>query len=103
MARRLSVEIVIPVYNEEQAIGLCVDRLRRFLEEEFVHEWRIVIANNGSTDNTLQVAEELCSADGRVRVTNLDRKGRGLALRRTWGASSADIVSYMDVDLSTNL
>ncbi len=103
MARRLTVDIVIPVYNEEAAIRPCVERLSQFLAEEFQHPWQIIIANNGSTDRTLGVAREISAADRRVRVLDLDRKGRGLALRRAWGESSADVVSYMDVDLSTNL
>jgi len=103
MPRRLSVDIVVPVYNEEAAIETCVDRLRTFLDKEFAHEWRIVIANNGSTDRTLDIARRLASGDPRIHVVSLDRKGRGLALRTTWGQSKADIVSYMDVDLSTNL
>jgi glycosyltransferase involved in cell wall biosynthesis len=103
MAKRWSVEIVIPVYNEEAAIGPCVDRLRTFLEEELSHDWSIIIANNGSTDRTLEVAMGLQGQDGRVHLLNLGRKGRGLALRTAWGQSSADVVSYMDVDLSTNL
>ena len=103
MTRRKSVEIVIPVYNEETALEPCVDRLRRFLEEDFSHEWQIIIANNGSTDRTVEVASQLTAADARVQLLNLSRKGRGLALRTAWTRSSADIVSYMDVDLSTNL
>ncbi len=103
MSRRLAVEIVIPVYNEEEAIRPCVRRLSGFLDEELPHDWRIVIANNGSTDGTLGLAREISADDPRVRVLDLERKGRGLALRRAWRESSADIVSYMDVDLSTNL
>jgi len=103
MGKRLAVEIVIPVYNEEAAIVPCIDKLRSFLEEGFDHDWGIVIADNGSTDRTLEIATELGAADTRIRVLHLDRKGRGLALRAAWGRSSADIVSYMDVDLSTNL
>ncbi len=85
------------------AIGPCVDRLRRFLEEDLLHDWHITIANNGSTDRTIDVAMQLAAADPRVRLLNVTRKGRGLALRAAWSQSSADIVSYMDVDLSTNL
>ncbi len=94
---------MIPVYNEEMAIGSCVDRLSRFLEENLAHDWQIIIANNGSTDRTVEAARQLAAENDRVTVLNLSRKGRGLALRAAWGQSPADIVSYMDVDLSTNL
>ncbi len=65
MAKRLSVEIVIPVYNEERALVPCVDRLRTFLAGEFDHDWRILIANNGSTDHTLEIATQLSAGDDR--------------------------------------
>jgi glycosyltransferase involved in cell wall biosynthesis len=103
MGKHLTIEIVIPVYNEEEAIGPCVDRLRSFLDEEFPRLWRVVIANNGSSDRTLAIARDLSVQDARVGVVNLTRKGRGLALRTAWSQSAADVVSYMDVDLSTNL
>jgi glycosyltransferase involved in cell wall biosynthesis len=103
VARRKSIEIVIPVYNEETAIVPCVGRLLLFLEENFSHEWQILIASNGSTDRTVQVAERLVASDNRLKLLNLPRKGRGLALRTAWSQSQTDIVSYMDVDLSTNL
>jgi glycosyltransferase involved in cell wall biosynthesis len=103
MTKRLAVEIIIPVYNEEEALGPCVNRLSSFLEEELPHDWCIIVANNGSTDRTLEVAGQLSAMNSRVRVLNLMRKGRGLALRTAWSQSTADIVSYMDVDLSTNL
>ena len=103
MPRRLSVDIIIPVYNEEAAIATCVERLRGFLEAEFAHDWKIIIANNGSTDRTLEISRTLAGADPRVEALDIGRKGRGLALRTAWGASTADVVSYMDVDLSTNL
>jgi glycosyltransferase involved in cell wall biosynthesis len=103
MTRRLKVEIVIPVYNEEEALRPCIERLCIFLGEEFAHDWQIIIANNGSTDATVDVARNIEAGEERVRLLNLDRKGRGLALRRAWSESTADVVSYMDVDLSTNL
>ncbi|MER6767999.1 dolichyl-phosphate beta-glucosyltransferase, partial [Amycolatopsis sp. NPDC000746] len=102
-AATATVDIVIPVYNEERALPGCVQVLREFLRREFPFEWTVVIADNASTDRTLEVAEALARDDKALRVRHLDRKGRGLALRETWRASTADVVVYMDVDLSTGL
>jgi glycosyltransferase involved in cell wall biosynthesis len=101
--RDISVDVVIPVYNEEVALPKSIPALRDYLETYIPYEWRIVIANNASTDRTLEVANELHAADKRVHVVHLDRKGRGRALKAAWLGSDADIVAYMDVDLSTNL
>jgi glycosyltransferase involved in cell wall biosynthesis len=65
--------------------------------------WRITIADNASTDATLAIARRLQAEFPRVRDFHLDGKGRGLALKTAWAASAADVVAYMDVDLSTDL
>ncbi|WP_216897167.1 bifunctional glycosyltransferase family 2/GtrA family protein [Nocardia alni] len=97
------VDVVIPVYNEERDLGVCVRRLHAFLAEGFPFSARITIADNASTDATLDVAEYLAAELDGVRVVHLDRKGRGRALRTVWEASDAQVVAYMDVDLSTDL
>ena len=103
VGRVATVDVVIPVFNEERALPGCVRVLRSFLEDQFPFAWTITVVDNASTDGVLQVAKELAESDDRVRVLHLDRKGRGLALRTAWACSDADVVVYMDVDLSTSL
>lgn len=98
-----TVDIVIPVYNEEHVLARSVSLLRRFLQDNLSHHWTIVIADNASIDGTYRVAQELAQVHPDVRPFHLDLKGRGRALRAAWQESDADIVSYMDVDLSTSL
>ena len=102
-ANRQTVEIVVPVFNEERTLVPNVELLLHFLQSEFPFPFRIVIADNASTDGTRPLAEALAARHDEVGSLHLDRAGRGLALRCAWLASSADVVSYMDVDLSTNL
>ncbi len=98
-----SVDIVVPVYNEADALPGSIERLTGFLNANVVNPWRVIIADNASIDATRPVAEELCRRYPGVSYYYLPRKGRGGALRATWLASEADLVSYMDVDLSTDL
>ena len=98
-----TVDIVIPVYNEEQDLPRSVDILTKFLRENLENPWRVIIADNGSTDSTLSVGQMLSSKYGGVECVHIPQKGRGRALRHVWSESDADIVSYMDVDLSTDL
>jgi glycosyltransferase involved in cell wall biosynthesis len=98
-----TVDVVIPVYNEEADLERSVDALRRFLAKSFPYRWRIVVADNASVDGTLEIAKRLSSQYPEVTYLHLEQKGRGRALRRAWLESEADIVSYMDVDLSTDL
>jgi glycosyltransferase involved in cell wall biosynthesis len=97
------VDAVIPVYNEEHVLADSVATLRAYLAEELPYRWRIVIADNASIDDTQAVGEALAAAHDDVRYLRLAQKGRGRALKQAWGGSEADVVSYMDVDLSTNL
>jgi glycosyltransferase involved in cell wall biosynthesis len=98
-----SVEVVVPVYNEQEALPKSIPALCAYLETYFPYRWSVVIADNASTDATLSVAEGLASAYPGVSVLHLEEKGRGRALKTAWLASEADVVAYMDVDLSTNL
>jgi len=97
------IDIVIPVYNEERDLGPSVRRLHAYLGSDFPFPAIITIADNASKDGTLAVAQSLANELARVRVVHLDKKGRGRALRAAWLQSDAPIVTYMDVDLSTDL
>jgi glycosyltransferase involved in cell wall biosynthesis len=97
------VDIVIPVYNEQAALAGSIRRLHDYCSSELHYDWRIVIADNASTDGTLAIARGLARTRDRVEVLHLDQKGRGRALRTAWSASGADFLCYMDVDLSTDL
>jgi glycosyltransferase involved in cell wall biosynthesis len=98
------VEFVIPVKNEQRELTGHVGRLVEYLRVDFPCAWQVTIADNGSTDGTWSLAQELALAHpGLVRAVHLDRPGRGRALHTVWSASDAEVVAYMDVDLSTDL
>ena len=97
------VEIVVPVFNEERALPGSIGHLHAFLSAELPFTWRILIADNASTDATPAVARRLAASLDGVEVLRLAEKGRGRALRAAWIGSDADVVAYMDVDLSTDL
>ncbi len=99
-----TLDVVIPVLNEEVGLPTSVVKLHKFLTEYLDYmDWRLLIADNGSTDSTLQVCQELSSKFEQVDFIRLEHKGRGRALSKAWLESAADIVSYMDVDLSTEV
>lgn len=99
----MTVEIVIPVYNEEKTLARSVVTLREFLRDNLHIPWKITIADNASTDDTWNIAQALAEQHTDVACLHLDLKGRGRALRQAWLGSSADIVAYMDVDLATDI
>jgi glycosyltransferase involved in cell wall biosynthesis len=97
------IDIVVPVYNERSALERSIRRLHGFLEANMPFAWRIVIADNASTDGTSVSARALAAELSCTEALGLSAKGRGRALRAAWSASDADVLCYMDVDLSTDL
>ena len=97
------VDIVVPVKDEERDLAPSVRRLCSFLREQFPFTARITIADNGSTDKTWAVATALSREFPGVTAVHMEQPGRGRALRAIWAASDADVLAYMDVDLSTDL
>ncbi len=98
-----TVDVVIPVFNEEKALPRNIVILADFLRANLRNPWQIIIADNASTDNTRSVSEMLTERYSGINYLHIPQKGRGRALKAAWLDSTADIVSYMDVDLSTDL
>ena len=104
MVKKLSLNIVIPVYNEERNYYRAFALIRRFAGDHLSDfDWIITIADNASTDKTLSIGREIARKDPCVRVIHLDQKGRGRAVKVAWESIPTDYVAYMDVDLSTDL
>ncbi|MGW4528762.1 glycosyltransferase [Amycolatopsis sp. NPDC004378] len=97
------VDVVVPVYNEEHDLVPSVRRLYDYLDAGFPFSFRITIADNASTDSTWNLARALAEDLPEVTAVRLEAKGRGRALRAVWSASDAQVLAYMDVDLSTDL
>ena len=97
------VDLVIPVLNEAHVLEKSVRTIREHLGGSFPYPWQVTVADNGSTDGTIDIAERLAEEFEDVRCFRLEQRGRGRALRHAWTRSDADIVAYTDVDLSTDL
>jgi glycosyltransferase involved in cell wall biosynthesis len=98
-----AVEIVLPVHNEEGVLEASVRTLHRAMRGTFSVAFALTIADNASGDATRRIGERLARELPEVQLLHLPRAGRGNALRVAWQQSSADVVAYMDVDLSTDL
>jgi putative flippase GtrA len=97
------LDVVIPVHNEEIDLEPCIRRLYTHLTGHFPYSFRVTIADNASNDGTWQIAEALAAELPDVQAVRLEQKGRGRALHTVWPASDAQVLAYMDVDLSTDL
>ncbi len=101
----MTFDITIPVLNEESSLATNVGILHHFLLSNYPNstQWKIVIADNGSTDETRDIAQRLSEEWEEVHWLSVPRRGVGLALKTSWAQSTADMVGYMDLDLATDL
>jgi glycosyltransferase involved in cell wall biosynthesis len=101
---KMTLNIVIPVLNEENALRSGVEKTLEFLNTtEIKDSFQITIADNGSTDRTEEIARELCNVYGNVHYFKVSKRGVGLAFREAIKMNASDIVGYMDVDLATDI
>src|SRR3954462_6155972 len=96
------LDVVVPVHNEETDLEPCLRRLHAHLSA-LPFPFRITVAENASTDATVEVAHRVAAELPGIEVLVLPEAGRGRALRTAWLRSDAPVLVYMDVDLSTDL
>jgi glycosyltransferase involved in cell wall biosynthesis len=101
---KLSVEITVPVYNEEKELEKNIVVLSDFCSKKLSnYDWHITIADNASKDNTPVIASTLIKKNPKILYSRLEQRGRGRAVKHVWSQSKCDYCVYMDLDLSTDL
>lgn len=103
MFTRPTIDIVVPVYNEASILRQNIEHLQGYLAGTLPYPFTLTIAESGSTDGTAELAAVLAAELPCVRATSAPTRGRGLALRKAWESSTADVVAYVDADLSVSL
>lgn len=103
--KKFSIDIIIPVYyrNFDELESSIIKQLNYFRKNFKNHKWKIVVGINGPKGEIYSLAKNLSKKYKEVDFSYTSTPGRGATLKDTWYNSKADIVSYMDVDLSTNL
>lgn len=95
------VSVVVPVCNEELLLEQNLKELIASLEG-LEKSFEVVVVENGSTDNTLEVAKRLASGDKRVRVLSLPKKSLGNALKKGFLEARGEFLVWYPIDLSVD-
>lgn len=98
----MSLEIIIPIYNEEAILEVSAKLVANYCQANF-DDWQLTLIINGSNDNSLAIAENLTKKFPQINIINLHLGGKGYALKQGLINSSADILLYMDIDLAVSL
>lgn len=88
------VSVIIPVYNDEKYLKQCVESVRN----QSYSNLEIILVNDGSTDNSLAICEELRQNDDRVRVLNRVNSGVGSSRNAGLAMATGDYVLFVDND-----
>lgn len=95
--------LVIPAYNEERRLGRTLEAVATYVFQNSLVA-NVIVVDDGSTDGTSDVAAEYASSDRPVDVISLPKQqGKGAAVRAGVLAADADVIGFMDADLSTPL
>lgn len=98
------IDFCLPIKNEELVLEANVLKILDYLNKGVKnYDFRIIILNNGSNQETLKISEELEKKDKKIKVENILESGKGLAIKKYFLKSEADVLVFMDVDLATSL
>lgn len=94
------VSIVVPMYNEQESLGILYQELNRVTDTIKDYEFEYLFVNDGSKDNTLQEIQKLAAADERVHYVSFSRNfGKEAALYAGLSNADGDYIATMDADL----
>lgn len=99
----MNINIIFPVLNERLRLEKGITGTVEYLKSIGFEDYRITIVDNGSIDETPQIAERLCGEYPGVSYERIEVRGVGAAFRRGVALNDCEIVGYMDIDLSTNI
>jgi glycosyltransferase involved in cell wall biosynthesis len=93
------LSIVIPAYNEKLRISQTLIAITSYLGTK-PYSWDVIVANDGSTDNTAEIVEYAASNQPNVHLLNLEHGGKGWAVKNGMLASTGKYRFLVDADLS---
>lgn len=109
MKKKITLSIIIPVYNEEGRLASSFSVLEKYSPPSFIDLKKIIFVNDGSMDNTLEVLRKFAQSrknNSKVKIeiiTYKRNKGRGYAVRKGLLATNTEYSLYLDADFSMPL
>lgn len=97
LPRSPDISVIVPTFNEQDNVALLVQKIDAVLKDA---AWEVIFVDDDSTDNTLQVLQDLARKDSRVRyIHRVKRRGLASAVVEGLMSSSAPYLAVMDADL----
>ncbi|MBO4747311.1 MAG: glycosyltransferase family 2 protein [Clostridiales bacterium] len=94
------VSLMVPCYNEEEALPYLYDALCKVMEECSKYEYELIFVNDGSRDKTLSVLKDMAEKDSRVRYISFSRNfGKEAAMYAGLAAAKGEWIGLLDADM----
>lgn len=94
------IDIIVPAYNEEEALPFLFERLEKIMNENTNYQFEILFVNDGSKDKTLEIIKQKREQDNRISYVNFSRNfGKETAMIAGLDYSTGDAVIFIDADL----
>lgn len=94
MENDIKVSVIIPVYNAEKYIAQCLQSVI----DQTLQEIEIIIVNDGSIDNSLQIVKDFQNKDKRIKIIDQENRGAGNARNTGMSEAKGKYLSLLDVD-----
>lgn len=91
---KIKISVIIPLYNTEKFISQTV----RCIMNQSLHDLEIIIINDGSTDNSLEVITNLAKQDSRIRIISQNNKGVSASRNIGLNLAKGEYIYFMDSD-----
>jgi glycosyltransferase involved in cell wall biosynthesis len=99
MAKKL-ITIIIPAYNEEEALPKCLQRITKLIDKETSHDFEVLLVDDGSKDKTVEIIKKKRQEDKRFSYVTFSRNfGKEIAILAGLDYAKGDAVIFIDADL----
>ena len=92
--KKIKISVIVPVYNAEKYLSDCIDSILN----QTLKEIELILINDGSTDNSLQICREKASKDSRVKIINKKNEGQGYARNIGIDRAKGEFITFVDSD-----
>ena len=100
MEKRERISVMVPCYNEQEALPLFFEEIKKTMEAMADYDFEILFVDDGSKDQTLSILREAAKSEARFRYISFSRNfGKEAAMYAALQAATGDYLVYMDADL----
>ena len=94
MEKKPLISVITPAYNAQKTLAKAVNSV---IAQKF-KDWQLIIVNDGSKDNTKEIAEQFAKQDSRIKVITQKNGGRSAARNAGLKAATGDYIAFLDAD-----